>query len=215
MPDPGLTADGLTYGYRAGTPVVADLTISLPPGTLTALTGRSGRGKSTLLYLLAGLLTPWRGSVRLLGRDLATGTDAEKARHRAAHIGFVFQDAVLDPRRSVLDAVLEPALYAGVERDGLVGRALDLMAEPGVALPAAARPGQISGGQAQRIGVCRALLLEPDTVFADEPTGNLDADSGAAVLAALERRAAAGCTVVVATHDERVVARCPGRVHLP
>lgn len=214
MIEPSLIATGLTYGYRAGTPVLDSLDLAIPPGTLTALTGRSGRGKSTLLYLLAGLLTPWRGTVTLHGRDLAAGPDRSTARRRARHIGFVFQDAVLDARRTVLDAILEPTLYAGVDRRAYAGHALDLMRELDVDLPPGSLPGQVSGGQAQRIGVCRALLLAPDAVFADEPTGNLDAATGDAVLSALERRAAAGCTVVVATHDDRVVARCPHRIHL-
>ncbi len=215
MTEAGLTASGLTYGYRPGTPVLDGLDLAIPPGTLTALTGRSGRGKSTLLYLLAGLLTPWRGSVTLRGRDLSASPDRTAARHRARHIGFVFQDAVLDARRTVLDAILEPTLYAGVDRRRFAARALELMRELEVDLPPGSLPGQLSGGQAQRIGVCRGLLMAPEALFADEPTGNLDAATGDAVLNALERRAQAGCTVVIATHDDRVVARCPHRIHLP
>ncbi|MCB0913149.1 MAG: ATP-binding cassette domain-containing protein [Propionibacteriaceae bacterium] len=209
-----LTARSISYGYRRGRPVLDGLDIDVPAGSLTALTGRSGRGKSTLLYLLAGLLTPWRGEVRHGEHDLHAGTDVTRSSYRAHNFGFIFQDVVLDARRSILEAVLEPCLYTGFSRRALVPRARSLMAELGVDLDPAALPGQISGGQAQRIGVCRALVLSPRVIFADEPTGNLDNDSTEAVASALAGAAATGCTVLVATHDDRIVSRCSARVEL-
>jgi ABC-type lipoprotein export system ATPase subunit len=209
-----LSARGVSYGYRRDRVVIDQLDLDVPAGGLTALTGRSGKGKSTLLYLLAGLLSPWRGEIRFDGRPLPDGSDAARSAFRARHFGFIFQDVVLDVRRTILDAILEPCLYAGVDRRTLADRARTLMTQLEVDLDPSALPGEISGGQAQRIGVCRALLLAPRVVFADEPTGNLDNDSTAAVLAALCRAATSGCTVLVATHDDRVVRHCSQTVTL-
>lgn len=211
---PLLVAHGLSYGYRRGAPVLDGIDLALEPGEVVALTGASGRGKSTLLYLLAGLLRPWAGTVSLDGVVLGRLDDQSRSLRRARTCGFVFQDVVLDPRRRVLDSVLEPALYAGYPAERWRGRALELLDRMGVALQVDSRPGEISGGQAQRIGVCRALLLAPRVVFADEPTGNLDADSADVVLTALEESANLGAVVVIATHDERVVERCTTRVRL-
>src|SRR5690606_34895971 len=145
---------------------------------------------------------------------LHAAPDHVRARVRARWFGFVFQDTALDPRRPVLEAVLEPALYAGEAPARYRDRALALMARFGVSLRPYALPGEISGGQAQRVGLCRALLLEPAVVFADEPTGNLDAGSAEVVTGALAEVARAGTAVVIATHDERLVAACTRAVSL-
>jgi lipoprotein-releasing system ATP-binding protein len=209
-----VVAEGLTYGYRKGVTVLDGIDLTLEAGAVVALTGPSGRGKSTLLYLLAGLLRPWAGVVSLDGVALGQLADRERSSLRARTCGFVFQDVILDPRRRILDSVLEPARYAGESPKRWAPRALELLEEMGVALQADARPGEVSGGQAQRIGVCRALLMGPRVVFADEPTGNLDHDSAEAVLAALEGAAHDGAVVVIATHDDRVVERCTSQVVL-
>jgi putative ABC transport system ATP-binding protein/lipoprotein-releasing system ATP-binding protein len=132
---------------------------------------------------------------------------------RAHRIGFVFQDAALDPTRTVLDSVVEPALYAGWSLSRARSRGRDLLEQMGVGARADHRPGEISGGQAQRVAVCRALVTDPAVILADEPTGNLDRDNATGVLAALS--AAAGGTedggvartVVIATHDPFVIER--------
>lgn len=209
-----LSAQGISYGYRRGAAVLEDVDVTVPEAAMMALTGRSGRGKSTLLYLLAGLLTPWCGQVLLGERRLDAGSDSTRSNFRARNFGFIFQDVVLDSRRSILDAVLEPCLYAGVNLRDYAGRARQLMVELGVDLDPLSLPGQISGGQAQRIGVCRALLLRPRVVFADEPTGNLDSESTETVALALLRATADGCAVIVATHDDRIVRHCATRVDL-
>ena len=210
-----LVAEGITYGYRRGHPVLSAVDVSLESGQMVALTGPSGRGKSTLLYVLAGLLRPWSGRVLLDGVELAEVNDRERSALRARTCGFVFQDVVLDPRRRVLDSVLEPAMYAGRPASVWRERALELLDSMGVALQADSRPGEVSGGQAQRVGLCRALLMRPRVVFADEPTGNLDHESADVVLSALHNAAEEGAVVVIATHDDRVVERCTGRVRLP
>lgn len=211
---PVLAADGLTFRYDPAAPLLEDWSVEVGAGEVVAVTGPSGRGKSTLLYLLGLMLAPRAGRVLLDGQDVTTLPDARRARLRAHRFGFVFQDAALDPTCTVLDNVLETALYRGDDRATATRRAAELMAEFGVALRAHARPGQVSGGQAQRIALARALLGEPDVVLADEPTGNLDPESATVVLDALHRQAGRGAAVLVVTHDPRVVARCDREVVL-
>jgi putative ABC transport system ATP-binding protein/lipoprotein-releasing system ATP-binding protein len=203
-----IAVEGLRFRYQASSDeLFGGLDHAFAPGRLTVVTGRSGRGKSTLLYLLGLLLTPTEGSVRLLDRKMGPLSDSDRSRLRARHIGFVFQDAALDPNRTILDNVVEGGLYAGMSRRDAEARARSLMADLGVALPEGHRPGEVSGGQAQRIGLCRALLKDPSLILADEPTGNLDAESAAVVFGALAAAARSGATVIVATHDERVKER--------
>lgn len=208
MTNPVLGLREIRFAYRRGGDELFDgLSHDFTPGTVTALTGPSGRGKSTLLYVLALLLTPTAGQVLLDGRDVAADTDAERSRIRATRIGFVFQDAELDPSRTVLDSVLEPALYAGALPTARLAAARDLLERFGLSERADHRPGQVSGGQAQRVAVCRALINDPDVVLADEPTGNLDRDNATLVLDALAEASASGRTVVIATHDPFVLDR--------
>ncbi|AEE44254.1 ABC transporter ATP-binding protein [Cellulomonas fimi] len=202
---------GFTYGK---VPVLADVDVALEPGAVTTLSGPSGSGKSTLLYLLALLLRPASGDVVWDGRPVGRAADGERARLRASLSGFVFQDAMLDPSRTVLDNVLEPALYAGLDRRAAGRRARDLLDELGVGHRADHRPGEVSGGQAQRVALCRALVTDPPVLFCDEPTGNLDRDATEVVWAALGACADRGATVVVATHDLDLVARAGARVVL-
>lgn len=151
--------EGLSFGYdRAAPPVLADVDLQVQAGEVLAITGPSGRGKSTLFAIMGLLLTPWSGAVVLDGAQLAEAPDAVRARSRGARIGFVFQDALLDPARSVLDNVTEPAVFGGLSRAAAARRARRLLVEVGVDLDPGRRPGQISGGQAQRVALCRALL---------------------------------------------------------
>ena len=202
-----LSVDDLRFAYAKGQTELFDgLTHRLTPGVVTALTGPSGRGKSTLLYVLGLMLTPSSGAVTIDDEVASTLPDHRRAQLRATRIGFVFQDSELDPSRIILDSVTEPGLYAGGDREELHTRARDLLTRFGLADRADHRPGQISGGQAQRVAICRALVNSPDIVLADEPTGNLDPDNSALVLDALAEAAGEGRTVVVATHDPTVVA---------
>ena len=209
-----LAVQDLSFAYtRGGEELFDGLSHEFVPGEVTALTGPSGRGKSTLLYVLGLMLAPTKGRVLLDGVAVSSAPDAVRSRVRAHRIGFVFQDAALDPTRTVLDSVVEPALYAGWSLSRARSRGRDLLEQMGVGARADHRPGEISGGQAQRVAVCRALVTDPTVILADEPTGNLDRDNAAGVLAALS--AAAGGTqdggvartVVIATHDPFVIER--------
>lgn len=205
----------LSFRYQRGAPpVVDDVTLDVPSGVMTALTGPSGSGKSTLLYLLALMIRPTSGEVVWDGRAASRLPDAARSRLRAAHVGFVFQDALLDPSRTVLANVCDSGLFAGMTARQATVRARALLGRFGVSERADHRPGEISGGQAQRAALCRALLTSPRVIFADEPTGNLDDTSADVVMEALAGHAAQGGTVIVATHDKAVAARCPHEIRL-
>ena len=174
---------------------------------MTALPGPSGRGKSTLLYVLGRMLTPSLGHVELEGVNVSALADRDRSWVRATRIGFVFQDSALDPTMPMIESVMEPALYAGWRSRVARTSALVLLERLGLADRAHHRPGEISGGQAQRAAVCRALVTDPAVVLADEPTGNLDRDNAQVVLDALaaSARLGGGRSVVVATHDPYVI----------
>lgn len=209
-----LEARSATVGYNTAAPLLEGWSASFSAGEVTAITGPSGRGKSTLLYVLGLMLRPLDGEVILSGHSVARGTDAERARLRASKFGFVFQDAALDATRTVLDNVIETALYRGDTRASVKGRAIELLDRFGVGLQAGSRPGQVSGGQAQRISLCRALLMDPLVLLADEPTGNLDPASADVVVEAFNEQASRGSTVIVVTHDPALVARCDRSISL-
>ena len=197
-----LVASKVDYRYPGSAEwVVGDWSHGFGAGQVCAVTGRSGGGKSARVCLLGRMVRPSGGQVVLDGERVDHLLDGQRSRLRASRFGFVFQDAVLDSTRTVLDNVLEAALYRGQDGKELTGRARALLEEMGVSVPVTRRPGQISGGQAQRIAMCRALVGRPDVVIADEPTGNLDPDSATAVLGMLRAQAQQGACVVVVTHD--------------
>ncbi|UIP57196.1 ABC transporter ATP-binding protein [Agromyces marinus] len=209
-----LTADELSFRYDPHTPLVERWSARFDAGEVVAVTGPSGRGKSTLLYLLGLMLKPRGGQVLLDGAPVHSLSDARRAALRAGDFGFVFQDAALDPSRTVLDNILETVMYRGGDRSGATRRAEELMEQFGVGLRRTAKPGQVSGGQAQRIAICRALLGRPRVLLADEPTGNLDPASSDIVVGALHEHAREGGTAIVVTHDPALVARCDRRIEL-
>ncbi|MBT8215659.1 MAG: ATP-binding cassette domain-containing protein [Acidimicrobiia bacterium] len=204
----GIIAEDVRFGYSRNDPILAGLSFEFPAGHMSAVTGSSGQGKSTLLYLLGLLLRPWSGRILFDGQDAAHLPDRERSRIRAASLGFVFQDAALDSSRSVLDNVLEGAIYRGSPRRDSEPQAQALLARFGVDLRSDHRPGEVSGGQAQRVALCRALLGNPAAILADEPSGNLDLESAATVMDALREAASAGAVVVVASHDPLIVDEC-------
>lgn len=197
--------EDIEYRYRRGSEgLFCGLNYEFLRGTVTALTGPSGRGKTTLLYIAGLLIRPTGGQVRLGDEVISNRSDSQRARLRARRFGFVFQDASLDPARPIRDSVVEPALYAGHDRRKALQRAEVLLRRFGVDHRFDHRPGEISGGQAQRVAVCRALMNSPDVILADEPTGNLDRENGQLVLQALRDEALQGRIVLIATHDQSV-----------
>jgi putative ABC transport system ATP-binding protein len=187
-------------------PVLADVTLELPAGEFIAVLGRSGSGKSTLLNLIAGIDLPSAGEVLVAGVNLTRLPDRERTRFRRHHIGFVYQFFNLIATLTVLENVRLPLELTGraAEADE---RARSLLATVGLAERAGSFPDRLSGGEQQRVAIARALAAEPRLVLADEPTGNLDADTGDKVLAILTGLTRdEGRTLIVATHSRAVAA---------
>ena len=210
MPSPLLAFEDVSKTYEGGTAPRLALTgvgFELWPGSTVALRGRSGSGKSTLLHLAAGLDTPTSGRVLLDGEDLATMTDTRRTLLRRERVGIVFQFFHLLPHLTVEENVLLPEWIAG-GRSALRSRARELLERVGLADRARDRVERLSGGEMQRVALCRALLRKPPLLLADEPTGNLDEDSGQIVLDLLFALAAESeTTVVIATHSAEIAGR--------
>jgi putative ABC transport system ATP-binding protein len=180
------------------------VSLSIARGDFVAITGASGSGKSTLMNVLGLLDQPTTGSYTFEGQDVSRLAAGDRARFRNRRIGFVFQAFHLLARTTALENVELPLVYSDrASIDGLGERAL---AAVGLADRMSHRPGELSGGQQQRVAIARALVNEPDLVLADEPTGNLDAQSATDVLSVLRKLNADGRTVVLVTHDPAVAA---------
>ncbi|GIF96449.1 ABC transporter ATP-binding protein [Catellatospora citrea] len=189
-------------------PALRGVSLSIGHGEHVALVGPSGSGKSTLMHLLGGLDQPTSGRLRIGGRDVAGLTTAEMAHLRNATIGFVFQSFHLLSRTSALDNVALPLVYRGMGARERRERAGQMLERVGLGHRVGHRPNQLSGGEQQRVAIARALVTEPVVLLADEPTGNLDQATGAAVLELLEQlNTAEGVAVVLVTHDREVAAR--------
>ena len=212
MAEPLVVLRGVTksYGREVVTEVLHGIDLELHPAEFTALVGPSGCGKTTLLHLLGLLDRPTSGRVFLGGRDTADLSEPERSALRGRALGFVFQFHHLLPAFTALENVLMPMLAArGREEKGMRGKALALLEEIGLADRAHHKATQLSGGQQQRVAIARALVLDPPLVLADEPTGNLDTESGAQVYDLLRRVSERHLTAfLVVTHDERIAARC-------
>jgi putative ABC transport system ATP-binding protein len=190
--------------------ILSDVTFAIARGETVAVMGASGAGKSTLLALLAGLDEPTSGAVRLAGSDLGTLDEDGRAAVRARHVGFVFQSFHLVPSLTALENVMLPLELAG-RRDAR-GAAREVLGRVGLAERVGHYPRQLSGGEQQRVAIARAFVTRPDVLFADEPTGNLDAATGERIMELLfGLNAETGATLVLVTHDRALAARC-GRV---
>lgn len=197
-----------------------EVSITVGSGESIAVVGSSGSGKSTLLHCLAGLRVPDGGSIRVDGRELTAMSDLERSTLRLGRFGIVFQFGELVPELSVLDNVALPAWFGGMARKPAQAEAARLLEMFAISHVADRSPGEISGGERQRAAVARALVHQPDVVFADEPTGALDSVNADNVIAALlEGCRARGAAVVLVTHErrfadatDRVVELSDGRV---
>ncbi|MFD8545237.1 ABC transporter ATP-binding protein [Streptomyces sp. NPDC059649] len=201
-----LAAEGLhkTYGR---TPALAGADFSIHPGEVVAVMGPSGSGKSTLLHCLAGIVTPDSGTVRYGPHTLTDLSDARRSALRRTDFGFVFQFGRLVPELTCLENVALPLRLNGTRRKEAERRAGEWLERLEVEAVAADRPGEISGGQGQRVAVARALVTRPRVIFADEPTGALDSLNGERVLTLLTDAARnTHAAVVLVTHEARVAA---------
>jgi putative ABC transport system ATP-binding protein len=192
----------LAYGQ---TQALSDVSLRLEPGASVALMGSSGSGKSSLLHCLAGVIVPDKGEVMVDGSDITQLTDRDRSRLRLEQMGVVFQYGDLVPELTLIENVMLPLQILGTKRTAARARALDLLARLGIADLAGSRTGAVSGGQAQRAAVARAMVHAPAIVLADEPTGALDSINAEAVLDALvEMTRSTGTSLLVVTHDNVV-----------
>ncbi|MFI8102211.1 ABC transporter ATP-binding protein [Streptomyces sp. NPDC086023] len=208
-PPPVIEFRGVALTYPGPPPVEAlkecDLTVNR--GEFVAVVGPSGSGKSTFLNVAGLLDTPTRGRYLLDGIDTAALPDRSRTALRGRRIGFVFQSFHLLPHRTALENTALAMLYTSVPRAERLARAAEALSRVGLSPRADATPGHLSGGERQRVAIARALAGRPSLLLCDEPTGNLDSENAASVLALLDELHAAGLTLLVITHDREVAAR--------
>jgi putative ABC transport system ATP-binding protein len=201
-----LVGSGLSKAFGQ-TPALSDAGLCVDAGEIVAVMGPSGSGKSTLLHILAGIVRPDEGRVVFDGRDVTAMSDAERSNLRLREYGFVFQFGQLVPELPCVENVALPLRLEGVRRREAERRALEWLERLEVSEVAHQRPGEVSGGEGQRVAVARALVSEPRVLFADEPTGALDSLNGERVMRLLTAAAhEADVAIVLVTHEPRVAA---------
>lgn len=211
-----LTLEGVTVEYGSGpgrVTAVRSVDLSVQPGEVVAIVGPSGSGKTTLLSVAGCLLTPTSGLVRILGEDVTRLRHSARSALRLRHIGFVFQSFNLLPALTAAENIEIALNLRGVRGDAAYRRALELLELLDLRARERARPGQLSGGEQQRLAVARALANRPDIILADEPTASLDSASGRRVMSLMRRAVEMGeaKSLVVVTHDTRILGEA-GRV---
>jgi putative ABC transport system ATP-binding protein len=202
--------------YQVGEPVHAldGITLSIPRGSYTAVMGPSGSGKSTLMNLVGCLDTPTEGTIDVNGEEVTSMTDRERTRIRGDEVGFVFQTFNLMPRLTALENVALPLVFKGVDRTDRTERATDVLKRVGLGDRLDHRPNELSGGQRQRVAIARALVSDPALVLADEPTGNLDSETGEQIMELFADIHADGNTILMVTHERHIAEHAERIVHM-
>jgi lipoprotein-releasing system ATP-binding protein len=203
------------YSTPAGPlPIVSNVSLELPPGSAVSIMGPSGSGKSTLLYMIGALEPPSSGTVTLKGQNPFLLNAKQLATFRNQQIGFVFQDHCLLPQCSVIENVLTPTMVSTANGDS-GRRASELLKQVGLSERFDHRPAQLSGGEKQRVALARALIMKPQLLLCDEPTGNLDQKSAGVVAGMLlDIHRQADTILIVVTHSNELAARFPQRFEL-
>lgn len=218
MIDTILTAEDLKksfYSQAGKLDVLKGINLDVRRGEFIAVTGDSGAGKSTLLHILGTIDKPTSGIVTYDGRDVFSLNDEALSHFRNMHVGFVFQFHHLLPEFSAMENITMPGLIAGRERSGLIDDASELLSKLGIYERRTHRPGELSGGEQQRVAVARALILNPKIVLADEPTGNLDTATGEDLFGILKHlNDTMGITFVMVTHNENLARKCSRILHM-
>lgn len=215
---PILTAHNLTKKYRSGDhslTVLHSVSFSIEAGISCAVVGPSGSGKTTLLGLCAGLDKPTSGTVLLNGKEISDYSEEQLSKIRNEEIGFIFQSFQLIPTLTALENVMVPIELRGLPYREVSERALELLDSVGLSERVHHYPNQLSGGEQQRVGLARAFIHQPSILFADEPTGNLDGETGAQIeelLFGLNKEQ--GTTLVIVTHDQELASRCDRTIEL-
>src|SRR5499427_555524 len=203
--------------YRLGDEEIRaldDITLDIEAGEFISIIGPSGSGKSTLMHILGCLDSPTKGTISLDGVMIEKASARELAMIRNRKIGFVFQFFNLLPKLNVTQNVELPMIYSGISGKERRQRAMAALEAVGMANRARHRPSQLSGGQQQRTAIARALVNSPRIIFADEPTGNLDSQTGEAILQLFRKLSQEGRTIVLVTHDPGIVALTPSRIEI-
>lgn len=214
---PVVQARDLTREYSFGKEIVhalSGVSFDVPAGDYVAIVGPSGCGKSTLLNLLGAIDRPTRGSAAVNGTDVARMNDREATSFRLRNIGFVFQRFYLMPTLSARENVELPMAEAGVAKPDRIARAKELLTYVGLSHRERHRPSELSGGEQQRVAIARALSNHPAILLADEPTGELDARTGAEIIALFGRLNRDGTTLIVVTHDEELANAASRKIHM-
>ena len=214
---PILVMEQLCKSYYPGAvelKVLRDIELTITSGEYVAIMGPSGSGKSTLLNMIGCLDRPTGGSYKLGGNNVSMLDDDQLSLIRGSHIGFVFQSFNLIDQLNVIENIEIPMYYQGFSEHDSLARASELAQMVGLGARTGHRPSELSGGQQQRVAIARALANDPLIILADEPTGNLDSESGADILGILDRLHDEEKTIIVVTHDDNIAAHAERLIHL-